>query len=300
MKISVVTPSFNQGAYLEATLRSLLSQNYPDLELIVIDGGSTDQSVEIIRRYAPFLSHWESEKDRGQSHALNKGFAHVHGDIWTWLNSDDLLEPGVLRRVAGVFAEDPEAGVVYGDCVYVGQDGETVIEKFPGEPYSRLRHLAHRFIAQPSCFFRTSMVPPAVREDLHYCMDYDLWLKLAGRGVKFHYVPEVFSRYRLHDASKSVSALVALHAEIVEKIYRPILRNGASREERRAIAQAAGDMIHQLNSLGARGAVLKTLLFRLFEARVFPTPSLLNLGVQAIVGPRAVRFIQRLKGRAKA
>lgn len=300
MKISVVTPSFNQDAYLEATLRSLLSQNYPDLELIVIDGGSTDQSVEIIRRYAPFLSHWESEKDRGQSHALNKGFAHVHGDIWTWLNSDDLLEAGVLQRVAGVFAQDPEAGVVYGDCVYVGEDGETIIETFPGEPYSRLRHLAHRFIAQPSCFFRTTMAPPAVREDLHYCMDYDLWLKLAARGVKFHYVPEVFSRYRLHEESKSVSALAALHAEIVEKIYRPILRNGASRDERRAIAQAAGDMVHQLNALGARGPVLKTLLFRLFEAGALPTRSLLSLGVQAIVGPRAVRLVQRLKGRAQS
>ena len=298
MKISVVTPSFNQGAYLEATLSSLLSQNYPDLELIVIDGGSTDQSVEILRRYAPFLSHSESEKDRGQSHALNKGFAHVHGEIWTWLNSDDLLEPGVLRRVAGVFREDPEAGVVYGDCHYVAPDGETVIEKFPGEPYSRLRHLAHRFIAQPSCFFRTSMVPPAVREDLQYCMDYDLWLKLADRGVKFHYVPEVFSRYRLHEESKSVNGLVALHAEIIEKIYRPILRDGASAEERRAIAQAAGDMIHQLNSLGARGPVLKTLLFRLLEARALPTRSLLSLGVQAILGPRAVRLVQRLKGRA--
>ena len=297
MKISVVTPSFNQGLYLETTLRSLLSQNYPDLELIVIDGGSTDQSVEIIRRHAPFLSHWESEKDRGQSHALNKGFAHVHGEIWTWLNSDDLLEPGVLRRVAGVFAEDPEAGVVYGDCVYVGQDGETVIEKFPGEPYSRLRHLAHRFIAQPSCFFRTSMVPPAVREDLHYCMDYDLWLKLADRGVKFHYVPEVFSRYRLHDASKSVGALVALHAEIVNEVYRPLLRHGASREERRAIAQAAGDMIHQLNSLGARGAVLRTLMFRALEVRVFPTRALLGLGLQAMVGSGVVRLVRRLKGR---
>jgi glycosyltransferase involved in cell wall biosynthesis len=299
MKISVVTPSFNQGAYLEATLRSLLAQNYPELELIVIDGGSTDQSVEIIRRYASSLSHWESERDRGQSHALNKGFTHVHGDIWSWLNSDDLLEPGVLRRVAEVFAEDPEAGVVYGDCVYVGEDGETIIEKFPGEPYSRLRHLAHRFIAQPSCFFRTSMVPPGVREDLQYCMDYDLWLGLAARGIKFRYVPEVFSRYRLHEKSKSVRALVAMHAEIVEKIYRPILRNGASRDERHAIAQAAGDMIHQLNSLGARGPVLQTLLFRTCEARVFPTLTDLNLGLQAVLGPGIVRMVQRWKGDAR-
>jgi len=299
MKISVVTPSFNQGAYLEATLRSLLSQDYPDLELIVIDGGSTDQSVEIIRRYASSLSHWESERDRGQSHALNKGFAHVHGDIWSWLNSDDLLEPGVLRRVAEVFAQDPEAGVVYGDCVYVGEDGETVIEKFPGEPYSRLRHLAHRFIAQPSCFFRTALVPPAVREDLQYCMDYDLWLGLSARGIRFRYVPEVFSRYRLHDQSKSVRALVAMHAEIVEKIYRPILRNGASPDERDAIAQAAGDMIHQLNSLGARGPVLQTLLFRMLETRVLPSWTLLNLGLQAVLGPGVVRMVQGLKGSAR-
>ena len=296
MKISVVIPSFNQGEYLEATLRSLLEQNYPELELIVIDGGSTDQSVDVIRRYAASLSYWESEPDRGQSHALNKGFAHVHGDIWSWLNSDDLLEPGVLRRVVEVFAQDFEAGIVYGDCVYVGEDGETVIEKFPGEPYSRLRHLAHRFIAQPSCFFRTRMVPPAVREDLHYCMDYDLWLKLAAQGIKFRYVPEVFSRYRLHEQSKSVRALVAMHAEIVEKIYRPILRNGASPDERHAIAQAAGDMIHQLNSLGARTAVLQTLLFRMVEARVLPSWVLLNLGLQAILGPAVVRRVQRWKG----
>ncbi len=292
MKISIVTPSFNQAAYLEATLLSLLAQDYPQLELIVIDGGSTDGSVEIIQRYASSLSHWESARDRGQSHALNKGFAHVHGDVWGWLNSDDVLEPGVLHRVAQVFSENPEIGVVYGDCVYVSADGETVLEKFKAEPHSRLRHLAHRFIAQPSCFFRTSMVPPAVREDLHYCMDYDLWLKLSARGVQFHYVPELFSRYRLHDESKSVSALVALHQEIVDEIYRPLLQAGASLEERRAIASAAGDMIHQLNGLGARAAVLRTLWFHICAARVLPSAPLLGLGAQALLGPRAVHFVQ--------
>ena len=143
------------------------------------------------------------------------------------------------------------------------------------------------------------MVPPGVRQDLHYCMDYELCLRLADRGVKFRYVPEVFSRYRLHEESKSVRALVALHAESMEKIYRPILRKGASCDERRAIAQAAGNMIHQLNSLGARAAVWQTLMFRVFETRVLPSVPLINLGVQTIVGPRAVRFVQRLKGRAR-
>ena len=300
MKISIVIPSLNQGTFLEATLRSLLVQDYLDLELIVIDGGSTDGSLEIIRHYATSLSYWESTPDRGQSHALNKGFAHVHGEIWGWLNSDDLLEPGVLSRVAGTFADDAEIGVVYGDSVYVGEDGETVIERFPGEPYSRLRHLAHRFIAQPSCFFRTSIVSPALREDLQYCMDYDLWLRLAARGVKFQYVPETFSRYRLHEQSKSVRALVAMHAEIVEKIYRPILRAGASREERHAIAQAAGDMVHQLNSLGVRGPVLRTLFFRLLETRELPDRPLVSVGLQALLGPGITRLVQRWKGRVPA
>jgi glycosyltransferase involved in cell wall biosynthesis len=296
MKISLVTPSFNQGQYLEATLRSVLEQDYPDLEYIVIDGGSSDQSLEIIHRYAARLSYWESAKDRGQSHALNKGFARFHGEIWGWLNSDDLLEPGAISRVAEAFAANPEAGVVYGDCVYVGEDGESVIEKFSGEPYSRLRHLAHRFIAQPSCFHRTEMVPPTVREDLHYSMDYDLWLGLAARGVKFHYLPQVLSRYRLHQGSKTVRALVAMHAEIVEKIYRPILRQGPSAQERRAIADAAGAMVHQLNSLGARGPILRTLLFRLLEARVPLDQPLLSVGLQALLGPGLTRLVQRLKG----
>jgi glycosyltransferase involved in cell wall biosynthesis len=300
MKISIVTPSFNQGNYLEATLRSVLDQNYADLELIVIDGGSTDQSLEIIRRYAPRLSYWESQKDRGQSHALNKGFAQVHGEVWSWLNSDDLLEPKTLERVASVFADNPDAGVVYGDCVYVAEDGETVLEKFPAEPYSRLRHLARRFIAQPSCFFRTSVVRPSVREDLHYCMDYELWLRLGERGVKFLYVPEVFSRYRLHPDSKSTRSLVAMHEEIVEKIYRPLLRNGASLEQRRAIAEAMGDMVHQLNSLGARGPLLRALRFRTFETRVLPDAPLVSLGIQALLGPRLTRWVQRWKNNVRA
>ena len=297
MKISVVTPSYNQGAYLEATLRSLIDQNYPDLEMIVIDGGSTDGSVEIIQRYAPQLSYWESAKDRGQSDALNKGFTHVHGDIWSWLNSDDLLEPGTLQRVAEAFRQDPDVGVVYGDCVYVAQDGETVVDKYLVEQFSRLGLLARCFLAQPSCFFRTSMVSPNVRADLHYCMDYDLALRTAARGVKFHYVPEVFSRYRLHDESKSISAIVSMRAEVLDELYRPLLRAGASAEERRAIAQAAGDMIQQLNTLGARGAVLRTLLFHIFEARILPPPILLNLGLQAIVGPQVVRWVQSWKGK---
>lgn len=299
MKISIVTPSFNQAAFLEATLQSLLAQDYPRLEIIVIDGGSRDGSVDIIQRYAEHLAHWESEPDRGQSHALNKGFRRVTGEIWGWLNSDDLLEKDALRKVAAVFAARPEVGVVYGDSVYVAEDGETVVTPFPGEAYAYVRHLAHRFIAQPSCFFRTAMVPPQVREDLHYSMDYDLWLRLARQGVQFYYLPERLSRYRLHSDSKSESALVSMHREIVDKVYRPILKAGASREERRAIAESAVAMAHQFNTLGARADILRALAFHVLEARVAPPPILLNLSLQAIIGPRAVRWVQRLKGRAE-
>lgn len=292
MKISIVTPSYNQGPYLEATLQSLLTQDYPDLEIIVVDGGSGDGSVEIIRRYEAHLAHWESEPDRGQSHALNKGFAHVHGEVWGWLNSDDLLEKGALHAVATAFAEHPEAGVVYGDSVYVAADGETVVGSFPGEPYSRLRHLAHRFIAQPSCFYRTAMVPPAVREDLHYCMDYELWLRLAAKGVQFHYLPQILSRYRLHEESKSVHALSAMHREIRREVYRPILRSGPSRAERQAIGEGVSAMIHQLNAHDARGAVLEALLFLVAEVRVVPSREVCSVGAQALLGPQITRLVQ--------
>src|SRR5512134_129792 len=132
-KISIVTPSFNQGKYLERTIRSVIEQDYPNLEYIIIDGGSTDESVEIIRKYEKHLAYWVSEPDRGQSHAINKGFDRATGEIFGWLNSDDWYVPGALKAVAEAFAANPEAGAVVGAGEMVDEEGKLVLRCEPFE-----------------------------------------------------------------------------------------------------------------------------------------------------------------------
>jgi glycosyltransferase involved in cell wall biosynthesis len=204
--VSIVTPSFNQGRYLEETLRSVLEQDYPRIEYIVIDGGSTDGSVDIIRRYADRLADWVSEPDRGQSDALNKGFARSHGEVMAWLNSDDLYTPGAVRRAVEAFQAHPGAAVVYGDCAYVDAEGGFV-RPDRSKPFRRADALrgGHHF-SQPAAFWRRfawEAVGP-LKTEYHYCMDLDLWMSMAAR-FDFVYVPELWARYRLHEASKTVS-----------------------------------------------------------------------------------------------
>ena len=129
-KVSIVTPSFNQASFLEQTLRSVLEQDYPNLEYIVIDGGSTDGSVEIINKYADQLAYWQSQPDQGQTDAINQGFAHATGEILAWLNSDDLLLPGAVSAAVRALEEHPEAAMVYGDALLINAQGKT-IGKFP-------------------------------------------------------------------------------------------------------------------------------------------------------------------------
>ncbi|MGI9145089.1 MAG: glycosyltransferase family 2 protein [Chloroflexota bacterium] len=178
-RISIVTPSFNQADFLEKTIRSVLLQGYPDLEYIVVDGGSTDGSVEIIRKYERHLAYWVSETDAGQSHAINKGFSRATGDIFAWLNSDDFYAPGVLSRVAAEFAARPEIGLVYGDCLFLDEgDGSTRLRPARQMGFDRLL-VGDNPIWQPSTFFRRSVFEEAggVDESLHLALDYDLWLR---------------------------------------------------------------------------------------------------------------------------
>ncbi|HEY3083364.1 MAG TPA: glycosyltransferase family 2 protein [Chloroflexota bacterium] len=204
--VSVVTPSFNQGRYLEETLRSVLDQDYPNVEYIVIDGGSTDDSVEIVRRYADRLAFWVSEPDSGQSEALNKGFARSHGQIMAWLNSDDVYTPGAIRRAVEAFRLHPDAAVVYGDCEYIDAQGRFV-RPDRSKPFRRADALrgGHHF-SQPAAFWRRfawETVGP-LKTQYHYCMDLDLWMSMAAH-YDFVYVPELWARYRLHETSKTVS-----------------------------------------------------------------------------------------------
>lgn len=190
--ISIVTPSYNQGGTLERTIRSVLGQQYPRLEYIVIDGGSTDGSTEIIRRYAPQLSYWQSQPDGGQSHAINDGFKRATGEIVSWLCSDDYFTPGALQRVAEEFAKS-NADVVAGacSCVYLSGAREYLwIPKYEDLPLLPLTHV----VAQSSCFFRRSLLrAQAVRLNLHYTMDLELWAYFQSRGVRWRFIEDLLS-----------------------------------------------------------------------------------------------------------
>jgi len=213
-KISVVIPSYNQGQFLEETILSVVDQQYPNLEILVVDGGSKDNSIDIIKKYEKHITWWVSEKDKGQSDAINKGFARVTGDITTWLCSDDLFTPGTLKRVAELFTSLPDdIGVVYGSAILFGE-GFATRESHGYDNPGVERYISGQAFPQPSSFFKTKYLQqagPWVREDLHLGMDYDLFARL-GSVCNFHPVKEFFSRYRLHDASKTVSQ----HSKLIE------------------------------------------------------------------------------------
>lgn len=218
-RISIITPSFNQGRFLEATLQSLVAQQYPNLEIIVIDGGSKDDSVEIIGRYADRLQYWESQPDRGQSHAINKGMQRATGEILTWINSDDRLAPNALFTVAEMFRRHP-VDLVVGRCARVMDPsplpyhfhrcGLPLGRSVP-LPLDRLLQLDQcwlkgEFFHQPEVFFNRRIWEAAggqVDEHLYYSMDYDLWVRFAAAGATVLSIPEVLAIFRQHADQKT-------------------------------------------------------------------------------------------------
>ena len=204
--ISVITPSYNQAEFLEETIRSVLLQNYPKLEYIVIDGGSEDGSVEIIRKYDPWLGYWVSEKDLGQSQAINKGFRHAKGEILAWLNSDDYYEPNAIRTaVLNLLSRN--ASIIYGNCNLVTEQGDflEVIKPARFTFRSLLRYWRPSFIPpQPAIIFRRDLYLHfgPLDENLHYAMDHDFWLKITS-NFEPCYVDSILANYRIHDRSKS-------------------------------------------------------------------------------------------------
>ncbi len=219
--VSIVTPSFNQARYLESTLRSVLDQDYPNLEYILVDGGSTDGSLDIIRRYSDRLAWWVSEKDRGQTDAINKGFAHAKGEILAWLNSDDTYEPNAVREAVAYLQEHPEVGMVYGDANFINEN-DTVVGRFPAAQtsYRRLRR-GYVHIPQQSSFWRADLwrkvgpLDPA----FYFAMDYDLWVRLAALApIQYH--PRVWANFRLHTGGKTIAADDRCWPEMLKVHYR--------------------------------------------------------------------------------
>jgi len=230
-KISIITPSFNQGQYLEKTIQSVISQNYPNLEYIIIDGGSTDNSVEIIKKYEKYLKYWVSESDNGQSNAINKGLKHATGDIINWLNSDDYLEPNALQIIAKNFTNSHiEVLCGYACLIY----GEKTVKKQTSQQAKNFEKLiAVGHIMQPATFFKKSIFDELtpLEESLHYMMDLFIWWKyLLKYGTdKIKYIDHLLVNVLMHKNAKSVEALHLFNADrerLISSLFASIGYNG--------------------------------------------------------------------------
>jgi len=219
--VSIVTPSFNQARFLEATIESVFAQNYPRLEYIIVDGGSTDGSRDIIMKYSGQLAWWTSEQDRGQTDALNKGFTHAKGDIFAWLNSDDTYEPGAVTSAVEYLKGNSPVGLVYGDSNYINKSGQ-VIGKFPAAQTDlhRLRQ-GYVHIPQQASFFRGDLwrlVGP-LDPSFYFAMDYDLWVRIAARA-QVKYIQQTWANFRLHSAGKTIADDDRCWPEMLQVHYR--------------------------------------------------------------------------------
>ena len=203
-KVSIVTPSYNQAAFIGETIRSILDQDYDEIEYIVIDGNSTDGSQEIIRQHESRLAYWVSEQDSGQSEAINKGFARASGDILTWICSDDTLLPGAVSTIVDLFRKHPDAGLIYGDAWLTNTQSERLTLGL-GKPYSLTSLITHPTVPQPASFFTRGAWEACGPLDVNiqYAMDRDLWLRMSGHAPII-YEPVALATMRYHPASKSV------------------------------------------------------------------------------------------------
>ena len=214
MKVTIVTPSYNQGEFIERTLQSVANQSGAEIEHVVFDGGSSDNTVEILKRFSPPVK-WVSEKDKGQADAVNKGIRATDGEIIGWLNSDDIFYPGAIKRMAEYFAQHPEVDAVYGMADHIDVN-DRPFAQYPTEPWNFERLKATCFICQPALFFRRCIVERygLLDESLQYCMDYEYWLRLGKSGVEFAYLQEKIAGSRLYPENKTLGAIVKVHREI--------------------------------------------------------------------------------------
>jgi glycosyltransferase involved in cell wall biosynthesis len=178
--VTIVTPSYNQAAFLESTIRSVLAQDYPELEYMIVDGGSTDGSAEIIQRYADRLAWWVSERDAGQAEAINKGLRRANGEIVAWLNSDDIYLPGAIQQAVVAFQEHPEAGLVFGDAITMDAQGKPLGRLSFGD-WGLLDLVSFRIICQPAVFMRRTVLEKSgyLESSYHYMLDHHLWIRMA-------------------------------------------------------------------------------------------------------------------------
>jgi glycosyltransferase involved in cell wall biosynthesis len=280
--VSIITPSFNQAAYLEQTILSVLEQDYLHIEYIVVDGASTDNSVDIIRKYENKLAWWVSEKDNGQADAINKGFARATGEVIAWLNSDDYYLPGTVSAAAKIFEEHPEVVLVYGNMLAVDEHGKI----FNTLNYKQLTLedlLCFQIIGQPAVFMRRPALQAAGGLDptFHFMLDHHLWIRLAQQGKILH-VPQTWSAARYHAEAKNLAqaaefgrdAFRILNAVAQDKKLAPIF----VRVNHRARASAYRVDARYLLDGGQPAAALSAWIRALF---IHPPTALARLNIFA-------------------
>ncbi len=293
--VSIVTPSYNQAAYLEQTLRSVLDQGYPELEYLVVDGGSTDGSVEIIRRYADRLAWWTSEKDSGQAEAINKGMQRARGEIVAWLNSDDIYLPGALAGAMQAFAAHPQAVMVYGDTRAIDAQGQ-VLNVLHYRQLSLEDLLCYQIIGQPAVFMRRAAYQTAggLDRSYHFMLDHQLWIKIALQG-EIVYVDKEWAAARYHPQAKNRAQATGFAREAyrlldwaqAEPALQPALRRVGSR------ARAAAERVNSRYLLddGQSWAALQAWgrAFRIHPPTALARLNLLGSALLNLLGLGALR-----------
>lgn len=219
--VSIVTPSFNQARYIEAAMQSVFAQDYPRIEYMIVDGGSNDGTVDLIKKNEDKIAWWVSEKDKGQTDAINKGLRRARGEIVAWLNSDDTYEPGAVSAAVKFLREHPEVGLVYGDCNFINEDGRVIGKFNAAQTDHRLLRQGYVHIPQQTAFFRAGLwrqVGP-LDPTFYFAMDYDLWTRIAARS-EIKYIPQTWANFRLHTSGKTIAADDRCWPEMVRVHYR--------------------------------------------------------------------------------
>jgi cellulose synthase/poly-beta-1,6-N-acetylglucosamine synthase-like glycosyltransferase len=251
-RISIVTPSYNQGQFIEETIRSVLLQGYPNLEYIVMDGGSKDNTLNILRKYEHAIDFWVSAPDKGQAEAINKGFARANGDILAWLNSDDVYEMDVFARVAEFLQERPDVDVVSGRCRFWCRDGsDFLLDPSPLrtlEDFLKIKTnwVSGHLIVQPEAFFRRRALEMAngIREELTFSLDACLWIDMAKKGCVFHSVDQHWANFRLHDSQKTWNA-TASRQELARMTWDQVRGNFDKLEDPLAITDEIVQLLEE-------------------------------------------------------
>jgi glycosyltransferase involved in cell wall biosynthesis len=300
--VSIITPSYNQARFLEATLRSVLEQDYPNIEYLVVDGASTDGGVEIIHRYAERLTWWVSEKDAGQSDAINKGLRRAHGEFVGWLNSDDVYLPGAVSAAVAAFQSHPQAAVVYGDALAIDADGRS-FNVMHARPYSLVDLMAFNIICQPAAFMRQSMLEQVnyLNPAYHLLMDSLLWMEMA-RIAPFFYIPQTWAAARYHEQAKNRTRGAAYGQEarvlIDDLRSRPEFAPIIAANEKRIMAGVERFDAFYLTDAGQSGKAIQAYgrAFRLHPRTALGDWKHILLAFFSLLGLRKMReFYDRLR-----